>query len=101
MFPSSIMYSIPRRMSCLTCEIEYIQEQEELTRDEIAQIEWLYLQTFRFEQVKPRYLEEEIINNPGFFAQLVMWIFRPDEGEREKEDFYPFQSRDKTGTYTV
>ena len=66
--------------------IEYIQDQEELTRAEIAQIEWMYLRILRFESVKPRYLEEDIINNPAFFAQLVSWLFKPDKGEREVED---------------
>jgi len=66
--------------------IEYIQEQEELRKEEIAQIEWMYLTIFRFESVKPRYLQEEIIKNPAFFMQLVSWIYKSDESERELEE---------------
>lgn len=61
--------------------IEYIQKQEQLPREDIIQIEWMYLKIFRFESVNPRYLEEEIINNPAFFAQLVSWVFKPEKGE--------------------
>lgn len=66
--------------------IEYIQEQEQLPREEIVQIEWMYLKIFRFESVKPRFLEEEIINNPAFFAQLVSWVFKPEEGEEDTHE---------------
>ena len=64
--------------------IEYIQEQEQLPREEIIQIEWMYLKIFKYESVKPRYLEEEIINNPAFFAQLVSWVFKPEKCGIEK-----------------
>jgi len=68
--------------------IKYLQDQEELSKDEIIQIEWMYLDIFRFESVKPKYLEDEITKNPAFFAQLITWIFKSDEGKREeiKED---------------
>lgn len=66
--------------------IKFIQEQEELKKEEIVQIEWMYLGIFRFQEVKPKYLEEEVINNPAFFAQLVTWCFKSEEGEDEAEN---------------
>lgn len=66
--------------------IEYIQKQEQLSREEIIQIEWMYLKIFRFESVNPRYLEEEITNNPAFFAQLVSWVFKPEKDEEDTHE---------------
>ncbi|WKZ18655.1 MAG: hypothetical protein QY310_14685 [Candidatus Jettenia sp. CY-1] len=66
--------------------IEYLQEQELLTKEEIVQIEWMYLRIFRFESVKPKYLEKEITENPLFFAHVISWLFKSDDGKREAED---------------
>jgi hypothetical protein len=63
--------------------IEYIQEQDELPREEIIQIEWAYLRVFRFDSFKPTNLEEEVINNPIFFSQIVSLVYKKDEGEKE------------------
>jgi len=66
--------------------IEYIQKQEQLPREEIIQIEWTYLQVFRFESsFKPIYLEEEVITNPVFFAQIVSFVYLQDDSEKEIE----------------
>lgn len=65
--------------------IEYIQEQEQLSREEIIQIEWVYLRVFRFDSFKAIYLEEEIVTNPIFFIQIVSFIYKKDESEREVE----------------
>ncbi|MEM7758436.1 MAG: hypothetical protein AAF298_09975 [Cyanobacteria bacterium P01_A01_bin.40] len=66
--------------------IEYIQNQEQLLKEEIARIEWLYLKLFGTQSFKPRYLEQEITDNPAFFAQLISWIFKSDNVEPEVED---------------
>ena len=50
-------------------------------RDKILQIEWLYIKQFRFEEQRPVILEQEVINNPSFFAELISWIYKPEEGD--------------------
>jgi hypothetical protein len=62
--------------------LEFIQNQEQLTPQEIAQIEWIYVQIFRYECLQPKYLAKEVIDNPTFFAQLISWRSNPDEGGR-------------------
>ena len=66
--------------------IEFIQDREELSPEEIAQIEWAYLKIFRFESINPVYLSQKVAKDPSFFAQLVVWIFRRDEGVDPEED---------------
>jgi hypothetical protein len=63
--------------------IEYIQEQKQLSEEEIRQIEWIYLPMLRFCSIKSKYLEKEILNNPEFFSQIVSFVFK---GEKDKED---------------
>ena len=60
--------------------IEYIQDAAVLREEDIRQIEWAYLRIFRFEKVKPRYLLKIVSEDPSFFAQLVIWGFRRDDG---------------------
>jgi len=64
--------------------LEYIQNQEQLPPQEIAQIEWIYVQFFKYEFLQPKYLEDEVLNNPTFFVQLIAWRSNPDEGVRKE-----------------
>lgn len=65
--------------------IEYIQEQGQLLKEEVANIEWIYLQLLKYnslESIKPLYLEKEILDNPEFFVHILSLVFNPnDEGE--------------------
>jgi len=66
--------------------IEFIQTRADLPTEKIAQIEWVYLKIFRFADFTPRYLSEKIAKEPSFFAQLVAWTYRREDGEDQKED---------------
>ncbi|KKG14621.1 hypothetical protein EO98_18500 [Methanosarcina sp. 2.H.T.1A.6] len=65
--------------------IEYIQEQGQLSREEVALIEWIYLPLLKYnslKSVKPLYLEKEILSNPEFFVQTLSLVFKPNnEGD--------------------
>ncbi|GEM_PF-632121 len=65
--------------------IEYIQEQGQLPKEEIVQIEWTYLPFLKYnslKSVKPLYLEEKILNDPEFFVHLLSLVFEPEtEGD--------------------
>lgn len=78
--------------------IEFIQDRAELPAEEIAQIEWAYLKMFRFESVNPRYLSEKVANDPSFFVQLVVWVFRRDEGEDAEENLAEEAVKQRTET---
>lgn len=62
--------------------IEYIQEQGQLSREEIAHIEWIYLPLLKYNSVKsikPVYLEREILSNPDFFVYILSLVFKPQD----------------------
>lgn len=69
----SVRYSILKA-------IEYIQDRGELKEEDIRQIEWAYLKIFRFENLTPRYLLKSVSEDPNFFAQLIIWVFRRNDG---------------------
>lgn len=62
--------------------IKYLQEQEQLSPDEIAQIEWLYIGLDSF---YPKYLILETIKNPSFFAKLVSLCYKSEKDEENDE----------------
>ena len=53
--------------------IEYLQNNIE-KKSELHQIEWMYMEIFRFEKQKPITLEEEIRNDPKSFVELISFI---------------------------
>lgn len=64
--------------------IAFIQDRAELAPAQIAHIELLYINLFRFEKIiKPRYLFEEVTSDPKLFIELINWSI----GRTEKEDF--------------
>lgn len=66
--------------------IKFLQEIENISKNDIQQIEWMYLKVFRFEDIEPRFLVESIIEDPSFFAQLVIWAYKAEEEESSTED---------------
>jgi len=49
---------------------------------------------FRFEGVTPRYLSKAVAEDPSFFAQLVIWVFkRNDNGEDAVEELSEDQTK--------
>jgi len=65
--------------------IEFIQDRAELPVERIAQIEFSYLTVFH-EEVRPRYLNEIVANDPSFFVRLVKWGFRRKDGVTENRE---------------
>ncbi|MDM5450966.1 hypothetical protein [Peribacillus simplex] len=53
--------------------IEYLQQEESLDNQVIAQIEWFYLPLFKHHSFRPIFLEKDIIENPDFFVQVLSW----------------------------
>jgi hypothetical protein len=48
----------------------------------LARLEWLYLPVVPRWEREPRILHGELAANPAFFAEVVSWVFRPeDEGD--------------------
>ncbi|TXL14246.1 hypothetical protein BMR04_13555 [Methylococcaceae bacterium HT3] len=63
--------------------IGLIQNCSGIKVENIRQIEWLYLPIFRFRKVQPCYLFKYVAENPVFFAQLVIWIYKRNDNVEE------------------
>jgi len=66
--------------------IEFIQDSDNLLESEIIQIEWFYLKLFKFEEIKPLYLMKRITTDPSFFSQLIIWIYKRNDGKEDNPD---------------
>jgi hypothetical protein len=66
--------------------IEFIQESGTLKEEQIRQIEWAYLRMLRYEGLNPQYLSKAVSEEPSFFAQLVMWTYKRNDGGAEPEE---------------
>ena len=79
--------------------IEFVQDYSNLEANKIRQLEWLYMQFFRFSKVQPRYFFKYIAENPEFFAQLLIWIFkRNDDGEDNAEELSQEKKKQRAET---
>ena len=79
--------------------IEFVQDYSNLELDKIRQLEWIYMQFFRFSEVQPRYLFKYVTENPEFFAQLVSWRFkRNDNREDDAEELSQEKQKQRTET---
>ena len=66
--------------------IKFIQNSKYLDKNIVEQIEWAYLKWFKFQDVKPRFLLKKITENPCFFVQLVIWIFKRNDGKKDPKE---------------
>ena len=64
--------------------IQYIQDQGDLPKQEIRQVEWAFLKAFRSEEVVPRYLVDLISQEPDFFCELITWVWKRDDGKEDE-----------------
>lgn len=63
--------------------MEFLQDAGTISEKDICDIEWLYLIFFRYEAFLPHYLMKNVAENPSYFAQLVMWIYRRDDNKQD------------------
>jgi len=66
--------------------IQFLQDADSLSAQVMCQIEWLYLKIFRFEEIRPRYLMRRVSEDPNFFAQLVSWAYKRNDGKEDPEE---------------
>jgi len=58
--------------------IRFIDNSQELSENEIVQIEWALLPIFRYDKFIPNRLSSIVATDPSVFAQLVIWAFRSE-----------------------
>ncbi|KAF5043162.1 hypothetical protein DSECCO2_505080 [anaerobic digester metagenome] len=79
---TELISAIQTRDHNILSAIKYIQEQGQLSKEEVASIEWIYLPLLKYnslEPVKPLCLGKEILSNPDFFVNVLSLVFKPKE----------------------
>jgi hypothetical protein len=56
--------------------ISEIQGRGKLNPSRLAHIEWIYMQIFRSNEIRPRVLIDEVLTNPEFFCELICIMFK-------------------------
>ncbi|PFK50067.1 hypothetical protein [Bacillus cereus] len=69
--------------------IKFLQETAHLPEQQIQQIEWLYLKFTGKYSFSPVYLKKYISKNPSFFAQLVTWGYKRNDGKQDIKEELP------------
>ncbi|HSS75964.1 MAG TPA: hypothetical protein VLV54_04390, partial [Thermoanaerobaculia bacterium] len=65
---------------------EMLETKQDLDRGRLARLEWLYLDVLKNSNCPPKTLFEFISSDPAFFAVLVSWVFKPDDGTDFDDD---------------
>jgi hypothetical protein len=66
-----------------------LYETKELPLDEIAKLEWPYVQVFdRYDrgQHAPRGLHDRLLKEPSFFAEIISLLYKDDDGNSSKNE---------------
>lgn len=66
--------------------IEFIQVSGMIKEEQIRKIEWAYLRMFRYEGLTPKYLSKAVSEEPSFFAQLVIWTYKRNDGGADPDE---------------
>ncbi|MDD4009124.1 MAG: hypothetical protein PHQ67_04845 [Fermentimonas sp.] len=66
---------------------EVIYQKDDLDKSLMIKIEWNYIFLFdRYFPLKPKYLEDEMTDNPSFFIELIKWIYFPNDRDKYYEE---------------
>lgn len=65
--------------------IRNLQSAQDIERDRLARIEWMFIRIFRFNDIRPTTLLTHVLEDPAFFVHLVTLVFK-GEGEAEEDE---------------
>jgi len=77
---------------------EIFDQSDEIERDKIAKLEWLYLPLLASvgSRRPPKMLYQELSNNPAFFAEVIRYVYKPkNEGSNEEEEDLPQELKEQ------
>lgn len=58
--------------------IKFLQSESSVEKEDLLKVEWAYLPLLdRFSGAAPKFLENELANDPEFFCEVIKWIYRP------------------------
>ncbi len=59
-----------------------LEASPESDHSQLAVLEWKFLPLFKHQERPPRLLHREISHNPGFFIEIVKWVYASDKEEQ-------------------
>lgn len=68
--------------------MEVLEEREDVEKIALLRLEWLYLPYLSSygSGRKPKFLHEELANNPEFFIEVLKWVYKSDKDDEVAED---------------
>lgn len=68
--------------------IEELETREDIEKAILLRLEWLYLPFLASygSGHKPKVLHEELTNNPEFFIEVLKWVYKSDNEDKDQED---------------
>lgn len=66
--------------------IEFLQNAEGVSNDDLIFIEWQFIKLFDHHKETPKTLMSAVAEDPNFFSQLVAWMFKRDDKQEEDEE---------------
>ncbi|MDA2518770.1 hypothetical protein [Bacillus cereus] len=70
----------------ITRAIKFLQESIEVPEVELQRIEWFYLNLSRRNGFVPIYLKKCIAAEPAFFAQMIIWMYKRNDGNQDSRE---------------
>lgn len=65
---------------------EVLYKNEDIEKSRMIKIEWRYIFLFDgYFPLKPKYLQDELAENPEFFIEVIKWVYFPNDKERYYE----------------
>lgn len=61
--------------------LDALEASGEIGEERIARLEWYYMPLFGHHERGPRVLHRELSRNPGFFSEIISWVFRAEDDE--------------------
>ena len=61
--------------------LDALEASGEIEEERIAGLEWYYMPLLERYERGPRVLHRELLRNPGFFSEVISWVFRAEDDE--------------------
>lgn len=76
---------------------ETLNEREDMTKEIIVRLEWLYLTILGSygSSYKPKHLHQELALSPDFFIQILKWTYMPKDDKRKAEEQKELSAEDR------
>ena len=64
-------------------------------QEKFLKLEWIFLPLFEYSEYKPVALQQELRQNPKFFAEILTWIFKAEDETKRSPETITEEERDR------